>query len=137
MSFCREVIFDFRYLIEDLYLLCKHPTRKATYIDIKYHGYKLRSHFIDHPWYCLKRGIRNIFVWWKIIWCNDVFDYFYIEIPRTCQSLVLISRHTRNLKTWKCSCPGCSHALTPLPWITKFLSLTEQSQQILPIACNR
>jgi len=78
MGFFRELRFETKYLIEELFILLKHPTRKQTYHDIKYHWHKLMSCLFYHPWYCLKRGIRNLFVWFPIIWRNDVYDHYYL-----------------------------------------------------------
>lgn len=74
----RELRFEIKYLFEEIILAFKHPKRKATYQDIKYHWSKIWNILIFHPWYCLKRGIRNYFIWGKMIWELDVFDHYFL-----------------------------------------------------------
>lgn len=78
MRFFRSVGYEIKWILEELIILAKHPTRKATYHSISYHWYKLWDTIIFHPWYCLKRGIKNIFRWFPIIWRNDSWDYFFL-----------------------------------------------------------
>lgn len=74
----RSLRFEIKYLIKELVLLVKHPTRKATYRDISYHWYKIWDILIFHPWYCLKRGVRNIYNWGWEIWSLDSWDYSFL-----------------------------------------------------------
>lgn len=78
MSLFRNIYFDTKYLFRDIDILFKHPTRTASWKDLKYHWLKLWDTIIFHPWYCLKRGIRNIFVWFPIIWGNNCWDYSFL-----------------------------------------------------------
>lgn len=76
--FFRELYFEVKYLFEEIFLACKHPSRKATYEDIWSHWRKIWRILIFHPWYCLKRGIRNLCIWFPIIWSNDSWDYLFL-----------------------------------------------------------
>ncbi len=76
--FFRELKFEAKYFLLELILAIKHPSRKQTYSDMYYHWYKFWDTLIFHPWYQLKRGIKNLFKWFKIIWKNDIFDYYFL-----------------------------------------------------------
>ena len=78
MSFFRELKYQIQYIFEDLILLAKHPSRKDTIRDLKYNFNRLVITLVIHPWYCLKRGIRNIYIWGPTIWKNDCWDYYYL-----------------------------------------------------------
>jgi len=55
MAFFREIYFEVKWMFEEVVILCKHPSRKASWTDLKYHWSKLMSVLFFHPWYCLKR----------------------------------------------------------------------------------
>lgn len=78
MAFFRSIYFDTKYLTQDIILLMKHPTRKATRTDIKYHFNSLCNDIVFHPWYCIKRGIKNLIKWFPLIWRNDIWDYYFM-----------------------------------------------------------
>ena len=77
-QFFREIFFELKWMIEDISILIKHPSRKLSRIEVKYHFFKLYRTIFSHPWYCLKRGIRNLYTWFPIIWRNDVWDHDFI-----------------------------------------------------------
>ena len=70
--FFHELKFEIKYLFQEIGLKLKHPKRKC---DVGYHWSKILNLFFGHPWYCLKRGIKNIYIWFPLIWSNDVYDY--------------------------------------------------------------
>lgn len=78
MLFFRDIRFELKYMFDELILIIKHPTRKASHTDFKYHWSRLCDTIIFHPWYCLKRGLRNIYIWFPTIWGNDSWDYSYL-----------------------------------------------------------
>ena len=78
MGFFRSVAFDVKYLIRDIGTLIKHPTREMSRVEVKYGFSKLYNHIIGHPWYALKRGIRNLWIWFPTIWRNDSWDYCFM-----------------------------------------------------------
>ena len=78
MGVFRSLYFDTKHLMEELALFVKYPTRKATRRDIKQYFGSICNTIIFHPWYCLKRGIRNLYKWFPIIWNNDCWDYFFL-----------------------------------------------------------
>jgi len=78
MQFFRNLYFEFKWLFEEIAILLKHPTRKASWKDVRYHHYKIWCHLIFEPYNYFKRGIRNLWVWFPIIWRTDVFDYSYL-----------------------------------------------------------
>jgi hypothetical protein len=78
MGFFRDIYFECKWMLEEIVIIIKHPTRKASYFDLKHHWSSLWGHIIFHPWYCLKRGIRNIYIWFPTIWRNDCWDHFYL-----------------------------------------------------------
>jgi hypothetical protein len=47
--------------------------------EFKYKFDAFLDRLFVYPWYWVKRGIRNIFVWGKLIWNNDVFDHYYLS----------------------------------------------------------
>ena len=79
MGYFRELRFETKYLFEELMILIKHPDRQLSRIEVKLHIYKIfRLLTFDHARYCLKRGIRNLWVWFPIIWKNDCWDHTYL-----------------------------------------------------------
>jgi hypothetical protein len=75
MSFFRELYFAIEYICEDVVLFCKYPKRRN---EIDYHWYKLWDLLIFHPWYALKRGLKNYWNWAGMIWGLDVWDHFFL-----------------------------------------------------------
>jgi hypothetical protein len=78
-QYCRNIFYELKWIAEEIIILIKHPTRKASRNDISYHWYKLWDNIIFHPWYCLTRGIKNIYIWGALIWKLDYWDHFYLE----------------------------------------------------------
>jgi len=78
MSFFRELKFEVKYFFEELFILMKHPSRKMSRIEVKLHWWKIWNILIFHPWYCIKRGVRNLYIWFPLIWKNDVWDYIFL-----------------------------------------------------------
>lgn len=78
MGYFRDMKCELKWLAEELWLLAKHPSRKATYLDISYHWSKLWDYTLFHPWYCLKRGIKNFWSWKGMIWRLDSWDWFFL-----------------------------------------------------------
>lgn len=77
-QFCRNIYFDTKYLLGEVVILIKHPTRTASWQELKHHWLKIWDHIIFHPWYSLKRGVRNLVKWFPIIWGNDCWDYSFL-----------------------------------------------------------
>lgn len=78
-QFIRNIRFEIKWMIEDLTILVKHPTREMSWFELKHHWLKLWDHIIFHPWYCLKRGIRNLYKWFTTIWGNDCWDARFMQ----------------------------------------------------------
>jgi len=78
VSFFREIYFDTKYSIEEVGILFKYPLRKESWIELKRHLSSIYTTIVSHPWYCLKRGIRNLYIWFPIIWKNDCWDYSFM-----------------------------------------------------------
>jgi len=76
--FFRNIYFECKWMSDEVAILIKHPSRKESWSDLKYHWKKLWGHIIFHPWYCLKRGVKNLYTWFPIIWRTDVYDHSYL-----------------------------------------------------------
>lgn len=74
-QFFRSLIFDIKYLFCEIGLKLKHPTRSC---DIFMHLNGIYRTVISHPVYCLKRGIKNLYNYFPIIWGTDVWDHNYL-----------------------------------------------------------
>lgn len=119
MEYFRNIYFDIRWFCEEISILIKYPTRKASWQELNYHIWKLWNHAVGHPWYALKRGIRNLWVWFPIIFKNDVFDHFYLED--------LIDKQLSEMETfWYSDYPHVTkqkHIAKRITWIRKLLKM--------------
>jgi hypothetical protein len=78
MGAIRRAWYEFKWMFEELFVLLKHPSRKASKQDAYRHWCKIWDELVFHPWYALKRGVRNFWIWKGIIWNTDVFDHDYL-----------------------------------------------------------
>lgn len=117
MQFFRDIRYETKWLIEELIIKIKHPTRKG---EASYHAWKLYRTIIGHPWYCLKRGIRNLWVWFPLIWRNDVFDHQYL--------MNLMDKQLSEMEDfWKSDYPNVRaqpHIRKRITWTRKLMSMT-------------
>ena len=74
----KRIYYETKYLIQELFLLIKHPTRKATYLDIKYHWLKLWDELLFDHIYSFKIGCKNLISWFPVIWSTRNWDYTYL-----------------------------------------------------------
>jgi hypothetical protein len=74
-QFFRDIYFETGWILEEIGIRIKHPSRKG---DLGRHISALAGHLFWHPWYCLKRGIVNLYRWFPTIWGLDVFDHYYL-----------------------------------------------------------
>jgi hypothetical protein len=119
-QFFWSLYYDLKYLGEDILLLFKHPTRKATIIDIKCHFSKLSATLFFHPLYCLKRGIKNLVIFFPLIWGNDVYDYCYL--------LDLMDKQLSEMEVFfksdKTHCMGAKRRGKRIAWIRKLMEMS-------------
>jgi hypothetical protein len=74
-QFIRSTRYELYYIWREVRLRIKHPGRPG---DFKYHCSKLWDEVAGHPWYCLKRGVRNLVHYFPIVWGTDVYDHTYL-----------------------------------------------------------
>ena len=74
-QFFRSLFYELKWALEDLILKIKHPTRPCDFWE---HIGAIRCLFIDTPFRCLKRGIRNLYRWFPVIWKTDSWDYCFL-----------------------------------------------------------
>jgi hypothetical protein len=119
MQLFREIWFDTKYMFCEIGLMFKHPKRKQSYIDFYYHWRGLWNHIIFHPWYCLKRGIRNLCIWFPVVWGNDVFDHYFLTN--------MMDKQLAEMETfWKSDLPhtkGQEHIAKRISWTRKLYRL--------------
>jgi len=119
-QFFRSLYYDVKHIIENLILLYKFPKRKVTHQDLKYNFRKLYDTVFNHPWYCLKRGVRNLFIFFPIVWRNDVYDYCYL--------LTLMDKQLAEMETFfksgKTHCVGANHRGKRIAWIRKLMQMS-------------
>jgi len=127
MAFFREIYFEVKWMFEEVVILCKHPSRKASWTDLKYHWSKLMSVLFFHPWYCLKRGIRNLCIWFPLIWRNDCWDYF--------QLMELIDKQLKEMEDfWKkgdTMSVGAYHYGKRIAWTRKLMKMWRDEYYVM------
>lgn len=126
-SFLHSLKWDIKYIFDDILLAFKHPKRKDTYTNIKYHFSKITDTLVWHPWYCLKRGIRNFFIWRKIIWGLDCYDHSYLHTLMDKQ----LEEMEKFFSSGKTHCTGANHRAKRMRWIRKLLEMHREDYYVM------
>jgi len=124
MRFFWQVNYAFKHLVDEILIKIKHPKREC---DIKYYVYGIFDLFIFHPWYCLTRGITNLFRWFKLIWSIDVFDqeYLYDLMDKQLEQMEIF---------WKSNYPnscGKKHKAKRIAWTRKLYNLHKEEYYVM------
>ncbi len=75
MRYLKDALCNIKWMFEDILLMFKHPTRKMTYTDFKYHYIEFWNNLFIYPISKFKTGIKNLITWFPLIWNNYIWDY--------------------------------------------------------------
>ena len=77
MRYFRTILYNAISVFEEAKSFIQYRG-ESNLIMLKLSWSQFISNLLWNPLYKLRRGIKNLFIWFPVIWKNDVWDHFFL-----------------------------------------------------------